>query len=69
MKTYLCSVWALYFQIACLIRARTKTEAKEILCRHYQPRFPRIELADIAVYDVEKLSYSGDGLFEVSRTD
>ena len=69
MKTYLCSVWALYFQIACLIRARTKTEAKEILCRHYQPRFPRIDLEDIAVYDVEKLKFDKNGLHEILRAD
>ena len=69
MKTYLATVWGFYFQIAYLVKADTKREAKEILCRHYQSRYPRIELEDIAIYDVTKLKFDKNGLHEILRAD
>lgn len=69
MKVYLCSVWAFYFQICALVKANSKAEAQEILCRHYQPRYPRIELESVAVYEVDNLDYDKDDLYEISRSD
>jgi hypothetical protein len=68
MKLYLCSVWAIYFQICVLIRANNKREAKDILCKHYQARYPKIELENISAYEVDKLKFT-EGLYEISRSD
>jgi len=68
MKLYLCSVWALYFQICVLIRAKDKRDAKRIMCEHYQKVFPKIELENVSAYDVDKLKFK-EGIYEISRSE
>ena len=68
-KTYLVSVWALYFEICCLVIAKNKQEAKDTMLRTYQPRYPRITLDHISVYDIEELVYQDGVVYEISRTD